>query len=224
VDICGEDFKKNFEEASSKTKIYRLIDCAAKIVKSFEEFNSLEGDNLNVIIDVENGCDNWPRTGMGESENVISFFQCDFRNINKIKIKGDVDVVDFCQAKNLNGFLDLSDCSKVDFTFCNLELVDHIKFKAKSDINFYCIPDDFGDEDEDEDEEYYLPRNLDVSMCKHVDFDGRNFRSVENFVWSKNTSFSTDKTCCLPEDFEKHNRETLVESIFNSMSSIDKSK
>ena len=119
--LCG--CSEELETINEKPKIYNKMDCKQIVVKSMDEFNELKGDNLSVVVDVVDGCKDWPRSSVFTSENVVSFFKCDFKNIDKLKIKGNVDVADFCQAKNLHGFLDLSECSKVDFTFCDLDVL-----------------------------------------------------------------------------------------------------
>jgi hypothetical protein len=118
--LCGcED---EFKVANGKLKIYGKFDCNetdVKVVKSKEEFDALEGENLKVFFDADKAD--------------LSF--CNLREIKELKFKEGA-IVNLRGAENLPEDLDISMCDEVDFRQCMLIGIKKLKFKEGAKVNF----------------------------------------------------------------------------------------
>ena len=174
--LCG--CKDEFKVANGKLKIYGEFDCDnTAIVKSIEEFDALEGENLTVYFDADKvelkGCDlskvkalkfrEGAEVSLDEAENLpkdldvsmcskVDLKFCDLEGLN-LKFREGAEVK-LLGCVNLPKDLDVSMCSKVDFIGCDLEGL-NLKFREGSEV--YLIGG------------VNLPKDLDVSMCSKVD-------------------------------------------------------
>ena len=108
-------FKDEFDEVKDKPKCYFKDDCYKVIVvKSEEEFDALEGNDLRVFYIADE----------------VELFGRNLDKVKKIRFKEGAEV-DLSCAENLPKELDFSMCSKVDLSRCDLTGVEKIKFKDK---------------------------------------------------------------------------------------------
>ena len=153
--LCGCD--KEFEVAKDMPKFYGKMDCNetdVKVVKSREEFEALEGENLKVYFDADNVDLSWcdleglnlkfregAEVDLGYAKNLpkdldvsmcdaVRLSGCDLEGIN-LKFREGAEV-DLSRAKNLPKVLDLSKCSNVRMSGCDLSSVYEIKLKDKT--------------------------------------------------------------------------------------------
>ena len=101
-----------FEVAKDKPKFYGKFDCNnTLVVKSREEFEALEGENLKVYFDADN----------------VDFVYCDLSKVKALKFKEGAEV-DLMRVKNLPKDLDVSMCDTVSLSGCDLEGI-NLKFR-----------------------------------------------------------------------------------------------
>ena len=114
--LCG--CEKEFEEANGKPKLYGKFDCNNTIiVKSKEELEALEGENLKVYFDA----------------GKVVLESCDLSKVKALKFREGAEV-NLKRAKNLPRYLDLSQCSKVNLEKCNLDGL-NLKFREGADVD-----------------------------------------------------------------------------------------
>ncbi len=156
--LCG--CEKEFDKANGKSKFYDVFACNnTLIVKSNEELNALEGENLKVYFDAEdvilrncmldyvkdlrfrdgaNICfgfvKNLPEILDFSTCNNVSFYRVEFDGVKELRFK-DGAVVNFERVDSFPKMLDFSMCSDVCFASCNLNKVKKIKFKDEEQKN-----------------------------------------------------------------------------------------
>ena len=136
--LCG--CKDEFDVIRAvQPKVYDKNECDRIIVKTKGELEALEGEDLRVFFDA----------------NEIDLSRCDFDKIKKIRFR-DGAKVNLWSAKKLPEDLDLSMCSKVILSYCNLDGI-KIKFGKDADVDLM--------------EAENLPTDLDVSMCSKVNLN-----------------------------------------------------
>ena len=114
ADVC--EVRDEFDEKNAKPKWYDKDDCyKVVVVRTKEEFNALEGNDLRIFFDADE----------------VDLTWCDLDKVKKIRFREEAEV-DLKGAKNLPKELDLSMCSKVNLTDCDLSGVEKIKIKFKN--------------------------------------------------------------------------------------------
>ena len=206
--LCGcED---EFKVANGKLKIYGKFDCDnVVIVKSKEEFEALEGENLTVYFDADEVDLLWrdlskvkalkfregAEVNLGRAENLpryldlsmcskVDLHSCDLRGVN-IKFREGAEV-DLGDCKNLPKDLDLSMCSKVDLSYCDLEGLS-LKFREGAVVGLI--------------RPQYLPKDLDVSMCSYVNFDQCDLEGL-NLKFREGAVVNLSSAKKLPKDLD----------------------
>ena len=185
--LCG--CEKEFDEADGKTKIYEVKDCEnadVKIVKSIEEFEALEGNDLRIFFDADEvdlsyynlkglkikfkeGADVYlsyaailPKDLDVSMCSTVGLSGCDLEGI-RLKFREGAEVI-LHSAMNLPKDLDVSMCSKVNLGYCNIWGFD-LKFREGAEVDLSCAEN--------------LPKELDVSMCSKVDLSRCDLSRVE---------------------------------------------
>ena len=146
ADACG--IREEFDVANGKEpKEYDKNECDRVVVKSKGEFEALKGNNLKVFIDA----------------NYINLVGCYLGEVKSLKFKKGAEV-DLSGAINLPKDLDVSMCSEVKLTGCDLEGLD-LKFREGAEVNLNNAEK--------------LPKDLDVSMCSKVELIGCDLEGLE---------------------------------------------
>ena len=110
--------KDEFDEVKDEPKCYLKNDCyKVVVVKSKEEFEALEGNDLRIFFDADEIYLTW----------------CDLDKVKKIRFREGAEV-DLWQASNLPKDLDVSMCSKVNLIECDL---DGLKLKFREGAEVY---------------------------------------------------------------------------------------
>ena len=204
---CGDELKSI---NNKKPKFYGKFDCDnVAIVKSREELEELEGENLTVYFDAGKvelrGCDLskmkalkfregadvdlWNAKNLPKDLDVsmcsnVDLGCCDLRGLN-LKFREGAEVK-LLGGVNLPKDLDVSMCSKVDFIGCDLEGL-NLKFREGADVKLLgCIN---------------LPKDLDVSMCSKVDL-GRCDLEGLNLKFREGAEVYLDEAKNLPKDLD----------------------
>jgi uncharacterized protein YjbI with pentapeptide repeats len=165
--LCGCD--KEFEEANGKPKFYGKFDCNNTIiVKSREEFEALEGEDLKVYFD---------------ADKVVLSNSDDFSKVKGIKIKDGAEVELSC-VKNLPECFDVSGCSKVNFSYCDLEGLS-LKFREGAKVFLWWSKN--------------LPKDLDISMCDKVDLKYCDLSGVKEIKFREGAEVILNDSKNLPE-------------------------
>ena len=172
---CSED---EFKEANDKPKFYDKTDSRGIIVKSIDELEALEGENLTVYFDADEvnllwydlskvkafkfregavvnlvGAKNLPKDLDVSMCSKLWLGDCDLEGL-RLKFREGAEV-DLEKCKNLPKDLDLSMCSYVYLRYCDLSGVKELKFREGAEVNLSCAEN--------------LPKELDVSMCSKVE-------------------------------------------------------
>ena len=146
--LCG--CEKEFNEANDWGKIYEIKDCEnvnIEIVKSKIEFYDLVEENLRVFFDADS----------------VYLSNCNLDKIQKLRFKAGAEV-DLYKARNLPKNLDVSMCSVVDLSWCNLEGF-NFKFREGAEVNLSSAD--------------ILPKDLDVSMCSKVNLNSCDLKGMK---------------------------------------------
>jgi hypothetical protein len=187
--LCG--CEKEFEVANGKPKFYGKFDCNnTLIVKSKEEFEALEGEDLKVYFDadevvlsnsdyfskvkgikIKDGAGvelrwvkNFPECFDVSGCSKVEFSYCDLSGVKEIKFREGTEVI-FNNSKNLPEVLDLSMCDKVSLSWCDLSGVKEIKFKEGAEVMLFDAKN--------------LPEYLDFSQCSRVYLNDCNMMGVK---------------------------------------------
>ena len=175
ADVC--EVRDEFDEKNAKPKEYDKDDCKVVVVKSKEEFEALEGNDLRIFFDADevdltwcdldkvkkirfrdgavvdlSGAKNLPKVLDLSMCSKVDMFMCDLEGL-KLKFRDGAEV-NLRYAENLPKDLDLSMCSKVNLEWCNLEGL-KLKFREGAEVSLKSAKN--------------LPQDLDVSMCSKVD-------------------------------------------------------
>ena len=209
ADLCG--CSKEFDAANEKPKLYDKFDCDnVVIVKSREELEALEGENLKVYFDAGKvelrGCDlskvkalkfregaevdlsctrNLPKDLDVSMCSKVGLYGCDLEGLN-LKFREGAEVK-LLGCKNLPKDLDVSMCSKVDLGRCDLEGL-NLKFREGAEVDL--------------DEAKNLPKDLDVSMCSKVDLSFCNLREIKELKFKEGAIVNLRGAENLPEDLD----------------------
>ncbi len=193
--------KDEFAELNSKPKWYYKNDCDnidIKIVKSEREFQALEGSDLRVFFDVDE----------------IDLSCCDFDRVKNLKFREGA-VVDLHMATELPKDLDVSMCSVVYLSGCDLEGF-NFKFREGADVYLSSASN--------------LPKDLDVSMCskvdlRHCDLEGFNFKFREGaevcLSRAENLPEDLDVSMCSKVDLSGCNLEGVEKITFREGAEVD---
>ena len=186
--LCG--CEKELEEANGKPKFYGKFDCDnTAIVKSIEELEALEGENLRVYFDDDevclDGCDfskvkalkfkegaevelrwvkNLPECFDVSGCSKVNLRYCDLSGVKEIKFREGAEVI-LNDSKNLPEYLDFSQCPKVNLSWCDLSGVKEIKFKEGAEVQLFYAKN--------------LPEYLDFSQCSRVYLSECNMMGVK---------------------------------------------
>ena len=227
VKLCG--CREEFDKTNDKVKIYKVKDCEnadVKIVKSIEEFDALEGEDLRVFFDADvvNLSDynlkglkikfkEGARVDLGYAKNLpkeLDFSMCSKVNLRSCALE-ELDLkfregaeVKLERSYSLPKELDVSMCSKVNLVGCNLEGL-KLKFREGAEVNLY--------------EAYNLPKDLDVSMCSKVNLSGCDLEGF-NFKFREGAEVDLNRARNLPKDLDVSmcSRVGLVKCNLNGIS------
>ena len=213
--LCG--CEKEFKEAKDKPKFYGKFDCNnidVKVVKSKEELEALEGEDLVVYFDADR----------------VNLFWYDLSKVKALKFREGA-VVDLVGAKNLPKDLDVSMCSRVDLGCCDLEGL-RLKFREGAEVDLHGsknLPKDLDfsqcsrvvlwecDLDglnlkfregaevylgEDFSPAENLPKDLDVSMCSYVDLSHCDLEGL-NLKFREGADVNLEGAYNLPKDLDE---------------------
>ena len=207
--LCGcED---EFKVANGKLKIYGKFDCDnVVIVKSKEEFEALEGENLTVYFDADEVDLLWrdlskvkalkfregAEVNLGRAENLpkdldvsmcskVNLGDCDLEGLN-LKFREGA-VVNLSSAKKLPKDLDLSQCSNVKLCYCDLKGLS-LKFREGARVDLERAKN--------------LPKDLDVSMCSWVDLRYCVLDKIKKLKFREGAEVNLDDAKKLPKDLD----------------------
>ena len=209
--LCG--CEEEFDEANDKVKIYEVKDCEnadVKIIKTKKELEALEGENLRVFYDADK----------------VDLPWCNLDKVKKIRFKEGAEV-DLWEASNLPKDLDVSMCSVVDLSGCDLEGL-KLKFREGARVDLSCaenLPEDLDvsmcskvnlgycniwvlDLKFREGAEAilhnakHLPKDLDFSMCSYVDLNGCDLSRVEKITFSEGVEVDLHMATELPKELD----------------------
>ena len=213
ADLC--ECREEFDAANNKPKFYSKFDCDnVVIVKSIEELEVLEGENLTVYFDADEvdfgSCDlskvkalkfrEGAEIVLDEAKNLpkdldvsmcssVYLHMCDLEGLN-LKFREGAKV-NLRSCENLPKDLDVSMCSRVTFSYCDLSGVKELKFREGAEV---CLG-----------ECENLPKDLDVSVCSSVylhkcDLEGLNLKfregAVVSLVGAQNLPKELDVSMC----------------------------
>ena len=208
ADVC--EVRDEFDEKNAKPKEYDKDDCKVVVVKSKEEFEALEGNDLRIFFDADE----------------VDLTWCDLDKVKKIRFR-DGAVVDLSGAKNLPKVLDLSMCSKVDMFMCDLEGL-KLKFRDGAEVNLryaenlpkdldlsMCSKVNLGwcnleglklkfreGAEVDLSGAKNLPKDLDLSMCDKVDLHGCDLSRVEKIKFREEAEVDLKGAKNLPKELD----------------------
>ncbi len=192
-------FKDEFDEVKDKPKCYFKDDCYKVIVvKSEEEFDALEGNDLRVFYIADE----------------VELFGRNLDKVKKIRFKEGAEV-DLWEASNLPKDLDVSMCSVVDLSGCDLEGL-NLKFREGAEVILHNAK--------------HLPKELDLSMCSKVDLsgcdlEGFNFKFREgaevDLKGAENLPEDLDVSMCSKVDLSEGNLEGVEKITFREGAEVD---
>ncbi len=166
-------FVDEFNEANDKTKIYEVKDCEntdVKIIKSKEEFGALAGENLRVFYDAD----------------YIYLEGCYLGEVKSLKFKKGAEV-SLYKAKHFTKDLDVSMCSYVNLSRCDLEGL-KLKFREGAVVDLS--------------DAYNLPKDLDVSMCSKVNLIECDLSRVEKITFREGAEVDLHMATELPKELD----------------------
>ncbi|MBQ2887183.1 MAG: hypothetical protein IJE43_26015 [Alphaproteobacteria bacterium] len=224
ADVCG--CREEFDSINKQRKLYEKRDVIGVSIRSKKEFDALRGDDLKVYINAdsiylkdcnfmriknfifkygieinfENAMD-FPEILDFSKCSKVSMIRCSLSGVEDIEFR-DVAEVDFRLSRNLPRKLDLSSCFKVNLSGVDTTNVKDLIFKKDAEVYF-------GSDDKQYDPCLFvsnngayggnIAENLDVSMCKYVDFSYCNLRKVKKLNFKKGSTINLTGTKGLPE-------------------------
>ena len=195
---------------NKKPKFYGKFDCDnVVIVKSIEELEALEGENLTVYFDADEvvlenydlskvkalkfregawvnlvNCKNLPKDLDVSMCFKVNLSGCDLEGLS-LKFREGAEVY-LGRAKNLPKDLDVSMCSEVDLHGCDLDGLS-LKFREGAEVYLY--------------EAYNLPKDLDVSLCSLVSLSNCNVEGL-NLKFREGAEVNLYEAENLPKDLD----------------------
>ncbi len=162
--LCGCEEK--LMSTNKEPKLYNKIDCGVVIVKSKEELNLLEGEDIKVLFDAD----------------VVDLKWCDLSKIKNIKF-GDEAYLNLENATNLPEVMDFSMSSSVSICNANFEGVKEVKFRDGAYIlldKFINLPSNF---------DVSMCDSVGFFACKLNEFENIKFKEGANISFGERAPY-----------------------------------